>query len=92
MEKILFVFENVGMICLVNLDKDELLVIKGYNFLILKLMMYIVNVNEDGFENNLYLDKVCEFVVKEGFVVVFVCVVIEVEIVELDDDEKIEFL
>ena len=80
------------MIRSVELDKDELLAIKSYNFLTLKPTMYIANVNEDGFENNPYLDKVREFAEKEGSVVVPVCAAIEAEIAELDDDEKIEFL
>ena len=50
--------------------------------------MYIANVNEDGFENNPYLDKVREFAEKEGSVVVPVCAAIEAEIAELDDDKK----
>ena len=43
--------------------------------------------NEDGFENNPYLDKVREFAGKEGSVVVPVRR-LEAEIAELDDDEK----
>lgn len=50
--------------------------------------MYIVNVVEDGFENNLYLDVVKVIVEEEGVVVVFVCNKIEVEIVELEDGEE----
>ena len=92
MEKILPILSEAGMIRSVELDKDELLAIKSYNFLTLKPTMYIANVNEDGFENNPYLDKVREFAEKEGSVVVPVCVAIEAEIAELDDDEKIEFL
>jgi ribosome-binding ATPase YchF (GTP1/OBG family) len=34
--------------------------------------MYIANVNEDGFENNPYLDKVREIAAAEGSVVVAV--------------------
>jgi len=90
--KILPVLSEAGMIRSVELDKDELLAIKSYNFLTLKPTMYIANVNEDGFENNPYLDKVREFAEKEGSVVVPVCAAIEAEIAELDDDEKIEFL
>ena len=81
-------FLEAGMIRSVELDKDELLAIKSYNFLTLKPTMYIANVNEDGFENNPYLDKVREFAEKEGSVVVPVCAAIEAEIAELDDDEK----
>lgn len=80
------------MIRSVDLDKDELHAIKGYNFLTLKPTMYIANVNEDGFENNPYLDCVREIAEKEGAVVVPVCAAIESEIAELDDEEKVEFL
>ena len=92
MEKILPVLENAGMIRSVGLDKEELQAIKSYNFLTLKPTMYIANVNEDGFENNPYLDRVREIAAKEGAVVVPVCAAIESEIAELDDEEKIEFL
>ncbi len=64
MEKILPVLENAGMIRSIDLDKDELQAIKGYNFLTLKPTMYIANVNEDGFENNPYLDRVREIAEK----------------------------
>ena len=92
MEKILPVLENAGMIRSVGLDKEELQAIKSYNFLTLKPTMYIANVNEDGFENNPYLDRVREIAAKEGAVVVPVCAAIESEIAELDDEEKVEFL
>ena len=66
MEKSLPVLSEAGMIRSVELDKDELLAIKSYNFLTLKPTMYIANVNEDGFENNPYLDKVREFAEKKA--------------------------
>ena len=74
----------------IGLDAEELQAIKSYNFLTLKPTMYIANVNEDGFENNPYLDRVREIAEKEGAVVVPVCAAIEAEIAELEDDEKIE--
>ncbi|WKT00032.1 redox-regulated ATPase YchF [Gallibacterium salpingitidis] len=92
MEKCLPVLENAGMIRSIGLDKEELQAIKSYNFLTLKPTMYIANVNEDGFENNPYLDRVREIAEKEGAVVVPVCAAIEAEIAELEDEEKIEFL
>ena len=92
MEKCLPVLENAGMIRSLDLDKDELLAIKGYNFLTLKPTMYIANVNEDGFENNPYLERVREIAEQEGAVVVPVCAAIESEIAELEDEEKNEFL
>ena len=93
LEKCLPQLENAGMLrALKNLTEEDKAAIKYLSFLTLKPTMYIANVNEDGFENNPYLDKVREFAEKEGSVVVPVCAAIEAEIAELDDDEKIEFL
>ncbi|MBR0574382.1 MULTISPECIES: redox-regulated ATPase YchF [Pasteurellaceae] len=92
MQKILPVVSEAGMIRSIDLDKDELFAIKGYNFLTLKPTMYIANVNENGFENNPYLDKVREIAAQENAVVVPVCAAIESEIAELEDDERDEFL
>jgi GTP-binding protein YchF len=60
--------------------------------LTLKPTMYIANVNDDGFENNPYLDKVRDIAAKENAVVVPVCAEIESEIAELEDDEREEFM
>ncbi len=60
--------------------------------LTVKPTMYIANVNEDGFENNPYLDVVREIAAEEGAVVVPVCNKLEAEIAELEDEEKSMFL
>ena len=52
--------------------------------------MYIANVNEDGFENNLYLDTVNQLAVEKGAVVVPTCAAVESELIELEDEEKQE--
>jgi hypothetical protein len=75
-----------------ELTKEELKLISYMNFLTLKPTMYIANVNDDGFENNPYLDKVREIAATEGAVVVAVCAEIEAEIGELDEEEKAEFM
>ncbi|MDK6651302.1 redox-regulated ATPase YchF, partial [Klebsiella pneumoniae] len=66
--------------------------IRYLSFLTLKPTMYIANVNEDGFENNPYLDQVREIAAKEGSVVVPVCAAVEADIAELDDEERDEFM
>jgi ribosome-binding ATPase len=76
----------------VELAKDEAEAVAYLNFLTLKPTMYIANVNEDGFENNPYLDAVREFAAKENNIVVAVCAEIESEMSELEDDERDEFL
>lgn len=75
-----------------GLDDEQKKVLRGYNFLTLKPTMYIANVNEDGFENNPYLDIVREIAAEEGAEVVPVCNKIEAEIAELEDDEMEIFM
>ena len=53
---------------------------------------YIANVAEDGFEGNPALEAVQKLAQEEGAEVVAVCAAIESEIVQLDEDEKQEFL
>lgn len=80
------------MIRSLGLDEDEIKAIGYMNFLTLKPTMYIANVNDDGFENNPYLDVVNEIAAKENAVVVPVCAEIEGEIAELEPEEKAEFM
>ncbi len=75
-----------------ELSEDEKKEIRDLQLLTLKPTVYIANVNEDGFENNPYLDQVQEYADKEGSGVVSVCAAIEAEMVELDEEELNEFL
>lgn len=75
-----------------TLEKEEVAAISYMNYLTLKPTMYVANVNEDGFENNPYLDQVKAIAEEENAVVVPVCAAIESEIAELDDDERAEFM
>lgn len=76
----------------VPLEKEELAAISYMNMLTLKPTMYVANVNEEGFENNPYLDQVKEIAAGENAVVVAVCAAIESELAELDDEERNEFM
>jgi GTP-binding protein YchF len=67
-------------------------VIKQLQLLTSKPVMYIANVDEEGFENNPLLEKVNDYAAAEGAGVVAVCAAIEAEIALLEDDEKAEFL
>ena len=75
-----------------GLDKDERLAIRDLFLLTIKPTMYIANVDENGFENNPQLEAVKKLADSEGAPVVPVCAAIEAEMVELDDEEKQEFL
>ncbi len=75
-----------------GLDADELNIIKPLCLITVKPVMYIANVDESGFENNPYLDKVVALGKAEGSPVVCICAKIEGEISELDDEDKTVFL
>jgi GTP-binding protein YchF len=75
-----------------NLTEDELASVYGLHLLTVKPTMYIANVDEDGFENNPFLDTVRAIAESEGASVVPVCNKLESEIAELEDSEKLEFL
>lgn len=75
-----------------DLSLEEQAELYDLHLLTIKPMMYIANVNEDGFENNPYLDAVIAFANEQGAAVVPVCAAIESEIAELDDEDKLDFL
>ncbi|MDB9958128.1 redox-regulated ATPase YchF, partial [Oceanospirillaceae bacterium] len=75
-----------------DLNDDELAMVKSFHLLTTKPTMYIANVADDGFENNPHLDAVKAYADTEGAQVVAVCNQIEAEISELDDEDKREFL
>jgi len=75
-----------------DLDDNEKALVKTLHLLTTKPTMYIANVAEDGFDNNPHLDAVKQLAASEGSEVVRICNKLESEIVELEDDEKTEFL
>ncbi|AUM14020.1 redox-regulated ATPase YchF [Ketobacter alkanivorans] len=75
-----------------QLSDDEFKQIRSLNLLTIKPTMYIANVAEGGFENNPLLDKVTELAKSENAQVVPICAKIEEEIIELDDEDKADFL
>ena len=75
-----------------ELTDTEVPMVQQLHLLTSKPVMYIANVDEDGFDNNAMLDKVSDYANKEGATVVAVCASIEGEIALLDDADKAEFL
>ena len=92
LQKILKHVEEGHMVRSLELSKEEKAAVDYLNFLTIKPTMYIANVNDDGFENNPYLDVVQKIADAEGAIVVAVCAEIESELSEMDDDDRIEFM
>lgn len=92
LKKVLVEIEKGTLVRLIDLSEDELKELSDLHLLTVKPMMYIANVNEDGFENNSMLDAVREVAEQQGAVVVAICASLEEEIAELDDEDKADFL
>jgi GTP-binding protein YchF len=92
LERILPVLEEGHSIRSLDFHEDELKLLRGFQLLTIKPVLYMANVSESGFTNNPHLDVVEKFAKDEGSEVVAICADIEAEITELDADEKQDFL
>jgi GTP-binding protein YchF len=75
-----------------GLDVNERAILKDMHLLTDKPIMYVANVDENGFTDNPRLDRVRELAKAEGAVVVPVCAAIEAEISQLDEADRGDFL
>ena len=91
-EKLLPQLNEAQPIRALALDDNEQTLLKTLHLLTTKPTLYIANVAEDGFEDNEHLEAVRSIAAAEGAEVVAICNKLESEIIELEDDEKEEFL
>ncbi len=76
-----------------DLTPEQALALKSLSLLTAKPTMYVANVSEIGnLHDNPHLKAVEEFARAENSVVVPVCASLESEIVDMSDEEKLEFL
>jgi GTP-binding protein YchF len=75
-----------------SLNQDDLKILYPLFLITLKPVMYVANVNEDGFENNQHLENVIEYAKNHGSKCIPICAKIESEIADLTDEEKQLFL
>jgi GTP-binding protein YchF len=79
----------------VNIEPEEIELIKDINLLTLKPVLYVANVSEDDLPEatgNTLVEEVKKIALAENSEVIVVCAKIEAEIAELEDEEKVEFL
>ena len=80
----------------VELSEEELKLIKSFNLLTLKPIIYMANISEDDLIddgiNNIHVNNLRELAKLENNTVITVCAKIESELSELNDEDKIEFL
>ena len=78
---------------LIDLTKEEKSIIKSFNLLTEKPLIYLANVNESDLGNdNIYVKKVKEYASKENAKVIEICAKVEEELSELDEVDEKEML
>ena len=75
-----------------SFEDDEWALIKHFNLITAKPIIYMANVSEDDIDGNNYVDLVRDYASKEGSEVIVVCAKIEEELSMLDDADRLEFL
>ncbi len=75
-----------------GLSPEEAAVSRRLFLLTAKPVLYIANVDDDGYENNPLLERVKELARVEQAQVVALCAATESELVELDDASRLEFM
>ncbi|MEM6483432.1 MAG: redox-regulated ATPase YchF [Pseudomonadota bacterium] len=75
-----------------DLDDQESTLVNTLFLLTSKPTLYIANVDEDGLQSSPHVDEVKDLAAKENAEVVTVCNKLESEIIELEEEERAEFL
>ena len=78
----------------ISFNEDELKLLKNFNFLTIKPIIYVANVGEDDIAvgDNEYSLAVKNYAEAEGSGVIVMCTKLEADLASLEDDEKKEFL
>ena len=77
-----------------DLDEEEKFILKSFNLITMKPIIYVANVKEVDLNNggNNYVEKVREYAKNENSEVVMICAKVESELAELEEEEKELFL
>lgn len=75
-----------------ELTEEERLIIQRLFLLTAKPVLYIANVDDQGYENNPLLDQVRALAEKEGAQIVAISAATEAELMDLNDEDRLEFM
>ena len=95
LNKTKLILEQGKSVSSMELKKEEQELLKSFNLLTAKPMIYIANINEDeigNYHENSYYQKVAELAELEGSKVVPICARIEEELSKLDNETRLEFM
>ena len=75
-----------------SFSKEEMPLVKPLCLITAKPAMFVGNVDEKGFENNPYLDRLREYAAAQNAPVVVICAKMEAEMADMSDEDKQMFL
>jgi len=75
-----------------ELTREEKTIINRLFLLTAKPVLYIANINDEGYEQNPYLEQVKKLAETEQAQVVALCAATESELIDMDEDERKEFM
>ena len=76
----------------VGFSKEEQAVLKPFCLITAKPAMFVANVDEGGFADNVYLDRLRAYAEREHAPVVAICAKTEAELADMDADDRQMFL
>jgi GTP-binding protein YchF len=75
-----------------SFSKEDMVLIKPLCLITAKPAMFVGNVDESGFENNPYVDKLREYAALQGAPVTVICAKMEAEMADMEEEDKKMFL
>jgi ribosome-binding ATPase len=76
----------------IDFTKEELVILKPLCLITAKPAMFVGNVDENGFENNPFLDRLKAYAAAQNAPVVAICAKTEAELSEMSDEDRAMFL
>ena len=92
LERVLIQLNDAKPVRAMNLDKEQVEMLKPLCLITSKPAMYVANVSDSGFTNNPLLDQLSEYAKSQHAPIVAICASIESEIADMDDSDKLDFL
>jgi GTP-binding protein YchF len=92
LERVLVQLNDAKPVRAMNLDKEQVAMLKPLCLITSKPAMYVANVSDSGFTNNPLLDQLSAYAKSQHAPIVAICASIESEIADMDDSDKLDFL
>jgi GTP-binding protein YchF len=92
LERVIAQLNEAKPVRALQLEAEDLLLLKPLCLITAKPAMYVANVAEDGFENNPYLERLSTYAQAQNAPVISICASIEAEIADMNETDKHAFL